>query len=206
MEKLKSLCFLFLSMLKIGIFTFGGGYAMINLLEHEFVDKKGWLEHDEFMDLVTIAESTPGPIAINCATYIGYKTNKLLGAIIGTIAICLPSFCIIFMISLFFNDLLSNSYVNAAFKGIQICVLILICSAGIKMFRKVKKTLMYWIIFIITFLSMTLLSLFAYDFSSVFYILISGLVGIFVYSIVYIKSKRKIDDVTSETDHTQEVE
>ena len=74
MKRLKSLSLLFLSILKIGLFTFGGGYAMISLLEHEFVERKKWLNHDEFMDLVTIAESTPGPIAINCATYIGYKT------------------------------------------------------------------------------------------------------------------------------------
>ena len=206
MEKLKSLCFLFLSMFKIGLFTFGGGYAMIHLLEHEFVDKKSWLDHDEFMDLVTIAESTPGPIAINCATYIGYKTNKLLGAIIGTIAICLPSFCIIFIISLFFSHFLSNAYVYAAFKGIQIGVLILICSAGIKMFKKVKKTLLNGLIFTITFLSMTLLSMFSYDFSSVFYILISAIVGIFVYSILYIKSRRKKDTTACKSDSTQEVE
>ncbi len=76
MNKLKSLGLLFLSMLKIGLFTFGGGYAMISLLENEFVTKKKWINSDEFLDLVAIAESTPGPIAINCATYIGYKTEK----------------------------------------------------------------------------------------------------------------------------------
>ena len=87
MKRLKSLRLLFISMLKIGLFTFGGGYAMINLLEHEFVGRRKWIDGDEFADLVTIAESTPGPIAINCSTYIGYKTEKLLGAIVATIAI-----------------------------------------------------------------------------------------------------------------------
>ena len=79
MKKAKSLLSLFLSMFKIGLFTFGGGYAMIHLLENEFVSRKEWLDSDEFLDLVAIAESTPGPIAINCATYIGYKKEKITG-------------------------------------------------------------------------------------------------------------------------------
>ena len=95
MKKVKDLFLLFISMLKIGLFTFGGGYAMIHLLETEFVSKKKWIDHDEFMDLVTIAESTPGPIAINCATYIGYKKEKVLGSIVATLGMVLPSFTII---------------------------------------------------------------------------------------------------------------
>ena len=90
-------------MLKIGLFTFGGGYAMIALMENEFVAKRKYLENDEFMDIVAIAESTPGPIAINLATYIGYKQGKLLGSILATIGICIPSFVIIYVISLFLN-------------------------------------------------------------------------------------------------------
>ena len=101
--RLKSLWLLFITMLKIGLFTFGGGYAMIHLLENEFVSKKKWIEEDEFMDLVAIAESTPGPIAINCSTYIGYKKERILGAVLATLGMCIPSFTIIFLISLFFN-------------------------------------------------------------------------------------------------------
>ena len=97
-RKCKSLLILFWTMFKIGLFTFGGGYAMIHLLENEFVSKKKWLDNDEFFDLVTIAESTPGPVAINCSTYIGYKTEKILGSFVATTAMCLPSFIIIFVI------------------------------------------------------------------------------------------------------------
>ena len=93
---------LFLTFLKIGAFTFGGGYAMIALLENEFVEKKGWLDRDEFLDMAAIAESTPGPVAVNSATYLGYKIGGVAGAALSTLAVCLPSFVIIYVISLFF--------------------------------------------------------------------------------------------------------
>ena len=198
MKKLQSLWILFLSMLKIGLFTFGGGYAMINLLENEFVEKRKWLSNEEFMDLVVISESTPGPIAINCSTYIGYKVGKILGALIATIAMCIPSFVIIFIISLFFNQFLENTYFAAAFRGIQICVVFLIVRAGITMAKKIKKTWFHILVFLATFLTMVLLSLFAVNFSSIFYILIGGALGLFVYSIGYIKEKRKKKTVESE--------
>ena len=127
-------------MFKIGLFTFGGGYAMIHLLENEFVSRKEWLDSDEFLDLVAIAESTPGPIAINCATYIGYKKEKITGALAATFGMCLPSFTIIYLISLFFDRFLEISWVSSAFKGIQVCVVFLILSAGFKMLKKIKKT------------------------------------------------------------------
>ena len=91
----KTLIDLALSYFKIGLFTFGGGLAMISLLEHEYVEKRKWIEKDEFENVVAIAESTPGPVAINCATYIGYKVGGVLGSIISTVAVCLPSFVII---------------------------------------------------------------------------------------------------------------
>jgi chromate transporter len=177
-------------MLKIGLFTFGGGYAMIHLLDHEFVEKRGWLSHDEFMDLVTIAESTPGPIAINCATYIGYKKAKFLGAIFATLGMVLPSFTIIYCISLFFNQFLSVAWVAAAFKGIQVCVIFLILSAGLKMLKKIKKTPFTITVACITFACMIAFSLFAVNFSSIFYILISGSLGLLVYAIGYFKNKK----------------
>ena len=190
MNKLKSLCKLFLSMLKIGLFTFGGGYAMINLLEHEFVSKKKWIESEEFMDLVAIAESTPGPIAINCATYIGYKTEKIIGSIIATLGMVLPSFIIIYLISLFFNQFLTITWVAAAFKGIQVCVIFLILSAGLKMLKKITKNAFNIIVMSITFTCMISFSLFSISFSSIFYILISGGIGLLIYSIRYIKKKK----------------
>jgi len=136
MTKLKTLGMLFLSMFKIGLFTFGGGTAMISLLENEFVGKKKWLSADEFADLIVIAESTPGPIAINSATYIGYKTCGVLGSVVATLGMVIPSFVIIYVISLFFNRFLSIKWVASAFKGIQACVIFLILSAGIKIFKK----------------------------------------------------------------------
>ena len=188
--RLKSLWLLFITMLKIGLFTFGGGYAMIHLLENEFVSKKKWIEEDEFMDLVAIAESTSGPIAINCSTYIGYKKEKILGAVLATLGMCIPSFTIIFLISLFFNQFLSIGWVASAFKGIQVCVVFLILSAGVKMLKKIKKKPFNLIVMSVTFLCMVAFGVFAVSFSSIFYILISGLVGLLIYLIGYFKSKK----------------
>ena len=101
MKKSKTVLELFLTLFKIGAFTFGGGYAMLALLESELVSKKKWIEKDEFLDMVAIAESTPGPIAINSATYIGYKRAGVLGSAAATLGVVLPSFIIIYVISLF---------------------------------------------------------------------------------------------------------
>ena len=181
---------LFYTFFKIGLFGFGGGYAMIHLLENEFVSKKKWIEEDEFMDLVAIAESTPGPIAINCSTYIGYKKEKILGAVLATLGMCIPSFTIIFLISLFFNQFLSIGWVASAFKGIQVCVVFLILSAGVKMLKKMKKKPFNLIVMSATFLCMVAFGVFAVSFSSIFYILISGFVGLLIYLIGYFKSKK----------------
>ena len=189
-RQLKSLWLLFITMLKIGLFTFGGGYAMIHLFENEFVSKKKWIEEEEFMDLVAIAESTPGPIAINCSTYIGYKKEKILGAVLATLGMCIPSFTIIFFISLFFNQFLSIGWVASAFKGIQVCVVFLILSAGVKMLNKMKKKPFNLIVLLVAFLCMVAFSVFAVNFSSIFYILISGFVGLLIYLIGYFKSKK----------------
>ena len=175
MKKIKGYLSLFLTMLKIGLFTFGGGYAMIALLENEFVEKKKWLEKDEFLDVAAIAESTPGPIAINAATYIGYKKVGIIGSIIATLGICIPSFVIIYVISLFFDAFLSLTLVAYAFKGIQICVVYLILTAGLKMLKQMKKIAFNIIIISITLICMVVFSLFAVKFSTIFYILISGI-------------------------------
>lgn len=172
---------LFFTMLKIGLFTFGGGYAMIALLENEFVEKKKWLDKDEFLNIAAIAESTPGPIAINSATYIGYKNAGVLGSVAATIGVCIPSFVIIYVISLFFDTFLSLTYVEYAFRGIQVCVVYLILSAGLKMLKQIEKNTFNVVVISATILSMVLLSLFAINFSTVFYILISGTAGVLVY-------------------------
>ena len=191
MNKFKTLVALFFSMLKIGLFTFGGGYAMIHLLEHEFVVRRKWMDSDEFMNLVVIAESTPGPIAINCATYIGYRKASFLGSLFSTIGMCIPSFTIIFLISLFFDRFLSISWVASAFRGIQICVVFLIASAGIKMLKKVKKTPFSILVMSLTFVCMITLSLLSVSFSSIFYILIFGTAGLLIYTARYVKDKKE---------------
>ena len=191
MKKTKEYLSLFLTMLKIGLFTFGGGYAMIALLENEFVAKKKWIEKDEFLDVAAIAESTPGPIAINAATYIGFKNAGIVGSIIATLGICIPSFVIIYAISLFFDAFLSLTLVAYAFKGIQICVVYLILSVGLKMLKQMKKTEFNIIIILITLICMVVLSLFAVKFSTIFYILISGAFGVVVYFLGKLKKEEK---------------
>lgn len=191
MKQLKLLFSIFMSVLKVGLFTFGGGYAMISVLEHEFVSKKQWIDHEEFLDLVAIAESTPGPIAINSATYIGYRRAGFLGATVATIGMCLPSFVIIFLISLFFDAFLSIAWVAAAFKGIQACVVFLIASAGVKMLKKMKKTAFNCTVFIAVVGTMVALSLFSVSFSSIFFILIAGTLSVAIYGFKQIKNKKK---------------
>ena len=193
MGKIKGYLSLFLTMLKIGLFTFGGGYAMIALLENEFVSKKRWIEKDEFLDVAAIAESTPGPIAINAATYIGYKNSGVIGSMIATLGICIPSFVIIYAISLFFDAFLSLTLVAYAFKGIQICVVYLILTAGLKMLKQMKKTVFNIIIISITLICMVVFSLFAVKFSTIFYILISGICGVVVYLLGKIRKEKKHD-------------
>ena len=174
-------------MLKIGLFTFGGGYAMISILEHEFVERKGWLSSDEFMDLVTVAESTPGPIAINCATYIGYKRAGLAGAFFATLGMCTPSFTVIYLISLFFDRFLEISWVASAFRGIRVCVVFLILSAGLKMLRRMRKTPFNLVSMSVTFLTVVAFSLFSVSFSSILYILLFGALGLLIYAVGYIR-------------------
>ena len=190
-NRIKGYLSLFLTMLKIGTFTFGGGYAMIALLENEFVSKKRWLEKDEFLDVAAIAESTPGPIAINAATYIGYKKAGIIGSIIATLGICIPSFVIIYAISLFFDAFLSLTPVAYAFKGIQICVVYLILTAGLRMLKQMKKTAFNITVISITLICMIAFSLFAVKFSTVFYILISGVGGVAVYLLGKIRKGEK---------------
>lgn len=184
---------LFITMFKIGLFTFGGGYAMIALLENEFVSKKEWIEKDEFLDMVAIAESTPGPIAINAATYIGYKMLGFLGSLTATVAVCIPSFVIIYAISLFFDAFLSLTLVAYAFRGIQVCVIWLILSAGLKMLSRMKKTAFNILILSAVVLCMVAFSVFSVSFSTIFYILISGCIGIFIYALGLLRGKGEAD-------------
>lgn len=193
-SKIKTLVSLFFTSLKIGLFSFGGGYAMIALTENEFAEKRKWIKKEEFADIVAIAESTPGPIAINSSTFVGYTIGGVWGAVIATIAVCIPAFAIIFLISLFFDRFLSFKYVAIAFKGIRVGVTFLIVSAGFKMLIDVEKTPFNIVIFTVTAVCVILLSLFGVNFSSVFYILISAIAGIIAYSVKTASEKRKKSD------------
>ena len=192
MKKGKLVFTLFYTMLKIGLFTFGGGYGMIALLENEFVSKRKWMTKEEFLDMIAIAESSPGPIAINSATYIGYKMAKFWGSLAATVAVCIPSFVIIFLISLFLDAFLAFEYVGYAFKGIQVGVAFLIFNAGLKMLKDIKKKPLPIIIFSATTICMVCFSIFAIKFSSIFYIIIGGVLALLVYNIVDIYSKIKL--------------
>ncbi|MBS6643857.1 MAG: chromate transporter [Clostridiaceae bacterium] len=178
---------LFLTFAKIGTFTFGGGYAMISLIDHECVDKKQWISSDELMDITVIAESTPGPIAINCATYTGYKKAGFPGAAAATLGIILPSFLIILIISAFMENLLQYTVIEHAFKGIRIAVALLIIQAAVKMIRKMLKKSPNKILsvgFVAVFFSITLfLNLSGIRFSTIYLILTAGLLGYFIFSV-----------------------
>lgn len=185
---MKKILELFITFSKIGLFTFGGGYAMISLIDNECAGKKRWITSDEMEEMTVIAESTPGPIAINCATYVGWKQAKIAGAAAATFGVVLPSFIIVFIISLFFENLLDHPIADKAFKGIRVAVAVLIIRAAVKMTSKMlktpknraAKTAFCAAAFGITFL----LNLLGVNFSSIFLILISGFFGFVIFGLV----------------------
>ena len=177
-QEVKSLGTLFFTFFKIGLFTFGGGYAMIALLEEEFIQRRKWLDKDEFLDMTAIAESTPGPVAINSATYLGYKLAKVPGAATATVAVCLPSFLIIYAISLFFEQFTQLTVIANAFKGIQVCVIYLIFSAGVRMLKSLDKSPFATGVLAAVMLVMVGLSLAGVSVSSILLILLSGAAGV----------------------------
>lgn len=177
-QEVKSLETLFFTFFKIGLFTFGGGYAMIALLEEEFIQRRKWLDKDEFLDMTAIAESTPGPVAINSATYLGYKLAKIPGAATATVAVCLPSFLIIYAISLFFKQFTQLTVIANAFKGIQVCVIYLIFSAGVRMLKALDKSPFATGVLAAVMLVMVGLSLAGVSVSSILLILLSGAAGV----------------------------
>lgn len=170
---MKKLIELFTTFFKIGLFTFGGGYAMISIIEEDCVEKKGWITHDEMMNLTVIAESTPGPIAINASTFVGNRQAGLAGALAATFGMVLPSFVIIFLISRFFDDFLSLTLVANAFRGIKIAVGFLILDAGLNMVRKMEKKKFQRTVMICACAAMLCINIFAWNFSSMILLLIA---------------------------------
>ena len=176
---------------KIGLFTFGGGYSMISLIDDECVVKKKWITSDELMNVTIIAESTPGPIAINCATYVGYRQAGILGSVISTIGVVLPSFIIIYIISLFFDNILENKIVASAFKGIKIAVSLLVFTAALRMLKIIPRNKLPLIIMAVTFVAMIAISVFSINFSSIYLILIAGLMGYITFAISRFRKEDK---------------
>lgn len=172
---------LFLTFAKIGLFTFGGGYAMLSVIENNCVERKAWITHDEMMDITVIAESTPGPIAINCATFTGYKKAGLAGALVATLGIVLPSFGVIYLISVFLDNFLELTLIANAFKGIKIAVGILILDAAITMLRKMQKKKLPRAIMICACIAMLCINVFAWNFSSISLMLIAAVVSLSVF-------------------------
>lgn len=169
---------LFLTFARIGLFTFGGGYAMISLIEHICVEKKGWITHDEMMDIIMIAESTPGPIAINCSTVVGYRQKGFMGAVAATFGMVLPSFAAIYLISKFLDNFLEITLAASAFKGIRMAVGILILDAALRMIKKMKKNPVPLVIMFCSGAAMLLINIFSWNFSSVALILLAGAAGL----------------------------
>ena len=175
---------LFYEFFKIGLFTFGGGLAMIPLIQRVVVEKNGWISEEEMINMIAIAESTPGVIAVNIATYVGYKVGKILGSILATLAVVLPSFILICVISVFYDKFMEIEVIKWAFIGIKSAVAILIINAAYMIFKKISKNSFSYILIITSFL----IALFV-PISTVFIILGGLLIGIIFYSIYYHKKK-----------------
>ena len=169
---------LFWTFAKIGLFTFGGGYAMISIIENNCVERKKWITHEEMMDLTVIAESTPGPIAINAATYVGYKQAGIPGSVVATVGMVLPSFVIIYLISAVLDNFLEITWIASAFRGIRIGVGILILRVGMNMLKKMKPQPLPRIIAGCACAVMLAVNFFSLNFSSIALMLFFGAVGL----------------------------
>lgn len=174
---------LFFTFFKIGLFTFGGGYAMIANIREVVVEQKKWLTEEELLQVITIAESTPGPIAINLATYVGYKKGKLPGSAAATVGVIFPSLAIIYAISLFLDGFMANKYVAYAFVGIKCAVAFLILKAGLNMFAGLQKKPLPLATFAVVLALLLTLHFLSVDFSSIWLILLGGILGIFMYAL-----------------------
>ena len=172
---------LFLIFAKIGLFTFGGGYAMLPMIEEECVKKRGWISSEEFTHLVVLADSTPGPIAINSATFIGCKLKGVFGSVCATLGMVFPSFVIIYIISLFFDYFSSLRWVASAFKGIKAAVAILIIDAALRLFKKVDKKPLPVCVAVLSFTAMLAIDFFSLHISSIVILITAAASGVIIY-------------------------
>ena len=175
---MKLLLDLFLTFAKIGLVTFGGGYAMISVIEDNCVERKKWITHEEMMNMTVIAESTPGPIAINCSTFTGYKIAGFAGAVASTVGVVLPSFTIIFLISLFLDNFLELTLIANAFRGIKIAVGLIILEAAMNMWKKMRQKPLPRKIYLCAFGAMLVINLLSLKISTITLMLIAGFVSL----------------------------
>lgn len=180
---------LFMTFFKIGLFTFGGGYAMISIIYKESVEKNNWISEEDMNNIIVIAESTPGPIAINSATFIGYKVGKFWGAFLSVLGVVLPSFIIITLISIFYEYFRSIAIIQYAFEGIRAAIVILMVEALIKLAKPLKKNAIFYSLII----SSLILNYF-FGVSAFFLILIAVVIGIF--RELFFDKKVNLDDWT----------
>jgi len=169
---------LFLTFAKGGLFTFGGGYAMIALIEDACVSKKAWITHDDMMNVTVIAESTPGPIAVNCATYVGCRREGVAGSVWATLGVVMPSFIIIYAISLFFERFMALTVVANAFKGIQVAVAFLILRAGLRLAVKLPRRGFELCLCAAAGLLVLAINALGWRFSTIWLILCGGVLGV----------------------------
>lgn len=181
---------LFFTFMKIGLFTFGGGYAMLSIIEQSCVEEKAWITHDDMMNITVIAESTPGPIAINCATFVGFRQAGLFGAVIATLGIVFPSFVIIYAISRFFDHFLEIAVIMKAFQGIKIAVGLLIIDAAVTMIRKMKKNMLSIVILTASFGAMLAVNGLALHVSSIALMLLAAAVSFAVFLVREARSRK----------------
>lgn len=190
-QQMHTLLELFFTFMKIGLFTFGGGLAMLSLIEEECVGKRHWITHEDVMDVTVIAESTPGPVAINCATFVGFQQAGVLGAIVATVGVVIPSFVIIYVIALFMNDFMEYTIVANALKGITVAVGITILDVGISMIIEMKKNKQSVGIMLTAFVLMLLADIFAWNLSSVTLLFVAAIFSLVAFQIKKIYGKRE---------------
>ena len=181
---------LFFTFAKIGLFTFGGGYAMISIIENQCVERKKWISSDEMMNMTVIAESTPGPIAINCSTFAGYKRAGIPGAFAATLGMVMPSFIVIYFISMHLDNFLELSIIANAFKGIKIGVGFLILNAGITMLKKMPKKKLSKVIMICSCITMLCINFFSWKISSISLMVVAAIVSWVLFNIQEIKKQK----------------
>ena len=167
---------LFTTFFKIGLFTFGGGFAMISLIEREVIERKRWIERKDFVDMLVLAQSVPGPVAVNTAVFVGYKRAGVAGAVAATLGTVLPSFLAILLLALFFAEVRDNRYVDAAFRAMRPAVVALIVAPLVGLTKGMR-----W--YLIALAGVVAMAVWYFGFSPIY--LIAGGVAVGVFMAVY---------------------